>query len=93
VRVRSPQVEQMRPALEAAGASLDQQGDGSWSIHGLSEDKVGEIAWQQHVLLYELAPRAASLEDAFIESTEGDIEFRGSGSGSPASQVGKGPNS
>jgi ABC-2 type transport system ATP-binding protein len=77
VRVRSPQLGQLRPVLEAAGGSLTAESDGSLLVHDLAAEKIGELAWQKSILLYELAPRSASLEEAFIESTEGNLEFYG----------------
>ena len=43
----------------------------------LDEEKIGEIAWRRSILLYELAPRSASLEEAFVESTDGELEYYG----------------
>jgi len=77
VRVRSPQLDHLRPALEEAGASLTAEPDGSLLVRDLAAEKIGELAWQKSILLYELAPQSASLEEAFIESTEGNLEFRG----------------
>jgi len=77
VRVRSPHLETLVPVLEAAGASTVTEPDGSLTVEGLSADDVGELAWRNQVLLHELAPRSATLEEAFIESTEGELEFRG----------------
>ena len=77
VRLRSPQLDQLRPALEEAGASLTAGPGGSLLVHDMPAEKIGELAWQKSVLLYELAPQSASLEEAFIESTEGDLEFHG----------------
>jgi ABC-2 type transport system ATP-binding protein len=77
VRLRSPQLDQLRPALEEAGAFLTAEPDGSVLVHDLPAEKIGELAWQKSVLLYELAPQSASLEEAFIESTEGNLEFHG----------------
>jgi len=77
VRVRSPQLDVLRPALEAAGAAVAPDGNDTLAVRDLREEQIGEIAWRNSVLLYELAPQAASLEDAFIESTEGDLEYRG----------------
>jgi len=77
VRLRSPQLDQLRPALEEAGAILTAGPDGSLLVHDLPAEKIGELAWQKSVLLYELAPQSASLEEAFIESTEGNLEFHG----------------
>jgi ABC-2 type transport system ATP-binding protein len=76
VRVRSPQLDVLRPALEQAGATITDDGDGI-AVRKLDEEKIGEIAWRGSILLYELAPRSASLEEAFVESTEGELEYHG----------------
>jgi ABC-2 type transport system ATP-binding protein len=76
VRVRSPQLDALRPALEEAGATITVDGDGI-DVRQLDEEKIGEIAWRHSILLHELAPRAASLEEAFVESTEGEVQFQG----------------
>ena len=51
--------------------------DGSLSVRGLTQERIGELAWHNGVMLYELAPQSASLEEAFVESTEGNLEFGG----------------
>ena len=76
VRVRSPQLDVLRPALEVAGATITDDGDGI-AVRKLDEEKIGEIAWRRSILLYELAPRSASLEEAFVESTDGELEYHG----------------
>ncbi len=86
IRVRSPASAQLTPVLEAAGASVTNESDGSLSIRGISQERVGELAWNNAVMLYELATQSASLEEAFVESTEGTVEFSGNRStitGSP----------
>ena len=85
VRVRSPQLDELRLALERGGASVSQE-DGGITVRGLSEDTIGEIAWHHSIMLYELAPQSASLEEAFVESTEELTEF--GGGRSPASANG-----
>jgi ABC-2 type transport system ATP-binding protein len=77
VRVRSPQLDRLQPALQAAGASVALQDDGSVSVRGLDAEKIGELTLRESIVLSELTPQTASLEDAFIESTEGDLEYRG----------------
>jgi ABC-2 type transport system ATP-binding protein len=79
IRVRSPQLDELRGALEEAGASVSSEDTNrSISVQGMSQDTIGEIAWKHSIMLHELAPQAASLEEAFMESTEADIEFGGS---------------
>ena len=47
------------------------------TVHGLDAEKIGELTLRESIVLSELAPQTASLEEAFIESTEGAVEFRG----------------
>jgi ABC-2 type transport system ATP-binding protein len=75
VRVRSPQMDRLRRALEAAGATVEGF-DESLSVRGIDAEKIGELTLREGIVLSELAPQTASLEEAFIESTEGDVEFR-----------------
>jgi ABC-2 type transport system ATP-binding protein len=77
VRVRSPQLDRLRPALQAAGASVADEDDGSISVRGMGAEKIGELTLHESIVLCELAPQSASLEEAFIESTEGHLEYRG----------------
>lgn len=77
VRIRSPELDRLSAALEAAGASVARGDDSSISVRGLDAEKIGEITLRESIVLSELAPQSASLEEAFIESTEGDLEYRG----------------
>ncbi len=78
IRVRSPQLDELWVALEEAGASVSFEGENrSISVRGMNQENIGQIAWQRSILLHELAPQSASLEEAFVESTEGTIEFSG----------------
>jgi ABC-2 type transport system ATP-binding protein len=77
VQVRSREIDRLRPALEAAGASVTMEADSSLSVRGLDAEKIGALSLRESVVLSELAPQQATLEEAFIESTEGDLEYRG----------------
>jgi ABC-2 type transport system ATP-binding protein len=81
VRVRSPQIGVLKAALETGGAATVLEDDGSLSVRNLDEIKIGEIAAAIPVVLHELAPQSASLEEAFMEVTEGSVEYQGSPSG------------
>jgi ABC-2 type transport system ATP-binding protein len=85
VRVRSPDLARLRPALEAAGASTEPEPDGSLSVRGISRVEVGRVAWDHSIMLHELATQPATLEEAFVESTEGSVQFSGSPSPPTAS--------
>ncbi len=77
VRVRSPQVPALRSVLDGKGAATVLEDDGSLSVRGMDEVAIGEAAAGIPVVLHELSPQSASLEEAFMELTESSIEFRG----------------
>jgi ABC-2 type transport system ATP-binding protein len=77
VRVRSPQLDQLRKVLEASGAVTVLEDDGSLSVQGLGAAAVGDLAAAIPVVLHELAPQSASLEEAFMDLTEASVEYRG----------------
>jgi ABC-2 type transport system ATP-binding protein len=78
VRVRSPQGPALKLALEQHGAVVVVEDDGSLSVRGADEVAIGELAASIPVVLHELAPQTASLEEAFMELTEDSIEYHGS---------------
>jgi ABC-2 type transport system ATP-binding protein len=77
VRVSSPDVAPLRSALEAEGAATSVEDDGSLTVRGKDHKEIGELASRLSVVLYELTPQTESLEEAFMELTEGSIEYRG----------------
>jgi ABC-2 type transport system ATP-binding protein len=77
VRVRSPGIAQLRAVLEREGAVTTTEDDGSLSVRGLDEVAIGELAATIPVVLHELAPQSASLEEAYMELTEDSVEFHG----------------
>jgi ABC-2 type transport system ATP-binding protein len=74
VRVVTPQPTELRKALDRAEVSVGD--DGALTIRGLSNRDIGEIALRNGIALYELTPQMASLEDAFMELTRDEVEFR-----------------
>jgi ABC-2 type transport system ATP-binding protein len=78
VRVRSPQLELLRSALDGQGADTAMEEDGSLAVRGLDREAVGEIAARHGLVLHELADQTASLEEAFMELTNKELEFGGS---------------
>jgi ABC-2 type transport system ATP-binding protein len=53
-------------------------GEGALDIDGLTAEEVGELAAANAIVLHELTPQQASLEEAFMELTQGDVEFHAS---------------
>ena len=45
-------------------------------VSGLSAEQVGERAAEAAIVLHELTPLQASLEQAFLELTREELEFR-----------------
>ena len=84
VRVRSPQMAALKAALEHQGAATVVEEDGSLSVRGADEIAIGELAASIPVVLHELAPQSASLEEAFMELTEDSIEYHGAPTAGPA---------
>jgi ABC-2 type transport system ATP-binding protein len=76
VYVRSPDASALRDALAADGVHIQSRERGTLEIHGLSAERVGEIAAERQWVLHELTPRRASLEDAYMRLTGESVEFR-----------------
>ena len=56
------------------GASAD-DGATSMVVTGLPAPRIGELAASASIVLYELTPRLASLEEAFMELTADSVEY------------------
>jgi ABC-2 type transport system ATP-binding protein len=79
VRVRSPQADRLRELLIAAGASVRGGEDGTIDVINLNAAAIGELAASNGVVLHELTPRRASLEEAFMELTRDSVEYHAEG--------------
>ncbi|WP_336087774.1 ABC transporter ATP-binding protein [Nocardia sp. SSK8] len=75
VRVRSPQLDQLRSLLTSHGMTVREEGDNALLVAGVSSDEVGKVAGTNNVTLYELAPQQASLEEAFMRMTGGAVQY------------------
>jgi ABC-2 type transport system ATP-binding protein len=75
VAVRTPSPEALRSALAAAGGSVAAGPDGLLEVSGLTAAQVGELARARGIALSELAPRAGSLEEAFMELTADSVDY------------------
>jgi ABC-2 type transport system ATP-binding protein len=75
VRVRSPQLEELRRLLVATGMTVQVDVD-ALVVADQTPDRIGEIAGHHGIELRELSPQRASLEDAFLRLTDQSVEFR-----------------
>jgi ABC-2 type transport system ATP-binding protein len=82
VLVRSPDADRLADLIAAEGgkAIAQQPSDGeaaALSVTGLEAPRIGEIAAANRIVLHELTPQLASLEEAFMELTAGSVEYGG----------------
>jgi ABC-2 type transport system ATP-binding protein len=77
VLVRSPETERLAACLELNGIGpFSPEGPDGLLIAGeVSTDEIGELAAQHGLTLHELTARSSSLEEAFLEATEGSTDF------------------
>jgi ABC-2 type transport system ATP-binding protein len=76
VHVRSPQAAELAAVLAAPGVSVEPGPDGELEVTGLGSEQVGEAAAAHGIVLHELSPVRASLEEAFMDVTRDDVEFK-----------------
>jgi ABC-2 type transport system ATP-binding protein len=75
VRVRTPQATRLAEQLTGHDVTVVPQDDGSLEVGGLTAEQVGEAAAAAGIVLHELTPHEASLEEAFMELTRDELEF------------------
>jgi ABC-2 type transport system ATP-binding protein len=75
VTVRTPDPDELAAVLTADGASVRRDGGGLLTVTGMSAGRIGELAYERRIMLHELSPRTASLEEAFMESTASHAEY------------------
>ncbi|MEU5883383.1 ATP-binding cassette domain-containing protein [Spirillospora sp. NPDC047279] len=79
IAVRTPRAADLTGVLAAAGATVGSEPSGGLSVQGLAADRIGELAAARGIPLYEVMPRAASLEEAYMRLTSGEADYRAEG--------------
>jgi ABC-2 type transport system ATP-binding protein len=74
VFVRTAKLSQLQTVLKKQKADFEKLDDGL-KVSGLTTDAIGKLAFEAGVPVFELANRSASLEDVFLELTEGAEEY------------------
>jgi ABC-2 type transport system ATP-binding protein len=87
VRVRTPQPEQLKDLLSQDGREVVQTADGAFEIPDGDAAAIGELAARHRLVLHELSPQRASLEEAFMRLTAESVEYH-AGAPVPAGQAG-----
>ena len=78
VRVRTPDAPRLREALAGDGVSVVSEQRDVLQVHGLRSEEIGEVAAAEGLVLHELTPEHASLEEAFMRLTEDAVEYHAS---------------
>ncbi|MFJ5217012.1 ABC transporter ATP-binding protein [Streptomyces sp. NPDC088354] len=78
--VRTPDVaadrEKLGKALTGAGAEVQEEQDGALRVTGLELPRISDLAHDADVRLWELSPHQASLEEAYMQLTNGAVDYR-----------------
>jgi len=85
VRVRTDEPDRLYQLLAGRGASIDVPERELLEVTGLEPRTIAAAALENHVMVYELTPLVASLEEAYMELTKDDVEYHSL----PAAEVSK----
>jgi ABC-2 type transport system ATP-binding protein len=90
VRVLTPDADKLAKLIISDGGKIasadaasqaDSDGARLLTVTGLEARRIGELSASSSVVLFELTPQLASLEEAFMELTSGSLEFGVHGNG------------
>ncbi len=90
VLVRTPQATELRDALAGENVVVTSAEASLLEVHGLTSAEVGEAALRHNIVLHELTPQRASLEQAFMRLTGGAVEYHaifGENAGEPVEEA------
>jgi ABC-2 type transport system ATP-binding protein len=76
VRVRSPQASRLAELIAAPEVTVSRSETGLLEITGVEAPHVGDLAAQHGVVIHELTPLSASLEEAYMDLTADAVEYR-----------------
>ncbi|WP_139005604.1 ABC transporter ATP-binding protein [Arthrobacter crystallopoietes] len=74
-RVRTDNPEALIRALAAPGVSVDTRDTALLEITGVDPRDIARTALEQQVLVYELTPLQASLEEVYMDLTKDEVEY------------------
>jgi ABC-2 type transport system ATP-binding protein len=75
VRIRTPQREQLLDVLHGEGITVVEAGAEVLEVDGDKSEAIGELAARHRIVLHELSPQRASLEEAFMRLTAESVEY------------------
>lgn len=74
--------------LHEAGITAVEAGSGTLEVDGGKPEHIGELAAQHQIVLHELSPQQASLEEAFMQLTAESVEYHAHSQTPPEQQWG-----
>jgi ABC-2 type transport system ATP-binding protein len=77
VRVKGPDRARLEQVITAEGGRVTGSEDGTLTVNDLEAPRIGELAAREGLVLHELSPQLASLEEAFMELTQDSVEYSG----------------
>jgi ABC-2 type transport system ATP-binding protein len=75
VLVRSPQATELREVLAGRATAIAAVAPGLLRVRGASAEQIGELAAEKGLVLHELVPQRASLEQAYLQLTRESVQF------------------
>ncbi|MEY9850405.1 ABC-2 type transport system ATP-binding protein [Leifsonia sp. EB41] len=75
VRVRTPEVERLANAIQGGDVTITGVESQLIEVTGLSAAQIGDAAASAGIALHELTPLSASLEEAYLELTQDEVEY------------------
>jgi ABC-2 type transport system ATP-binding protein len=87
VHVASPQATRLRDLLLRPQVTVTSSEPSLLEVDGLTADQVGEIAAAHNLVLHELTPVQASLEEAFMALTRDDVEYKALDAAAPPDEL------
>jgi ABC-2 type transport system ATP-binding protein len=76
VLVRAPQAAELGALLSGPDVTVSANGSELLEVRGLTAAQIGEAAAANQLVLHELTPQQASLEEAFMTLTREEVEFK-----------------
>ena len=75
IRVRTDQPEQLVQALAGPDVQVEVQDNELLEVKGLGPREIARAALGNQIMIYELTPLQASLEEAYMELTKDEVEY------------------
>jgi ABC-2 type transport system ATP-binding protein len=75
VLVRSPDADRLRAVIAAPDVTVSSSQRDVLEVTGVTSEQIGRIAAEQGIVLFELTPQQASLEETFMAMTRDAVEF------------------